>query len=207
MMPEDLFINGIASDKATQELQKSTNLQLSRNEKTGKVTASGEAKTIGDKKLLEVINSKSVHVEINATNKATTSDEGRLFVGGAFLGNTVKNTESGNEVFTKQDVNPNVLSAMSKANNSPGQDMLHEVTEAYEGGKVSQVSGKSLRNSFYDNKDYSIAHNRATPQSGVVFQNPNYSKNEVTYSTTKGVFPFNVGVPINAIPILTIKIR
>jgi hypothetical protein len=51
-----VFITGddeSANEDATKQLQSSTNLKLSRNKKTGQITATGKAKNADDKKLLE----------------------------------------------------------------------------------------------------------------------------------------------------------
>jgi hypothetical protein len=195
-MLEELHINSDderLAKAATNELQKSTNLKLSRDETTGKITATGEATTIADKELLEVINSTSIDVQVTATSSAQTSEE-NLFVGGAFMGNTVTETESGNTVVANQEVNPQVLGRMSKLNNAPGQDMLHEVTEAYEGAKISQQSGVSAGPATAaDQKNsgsvYMRSHNAAVPQSGSMVQNVNAEKTAVTYSTTPYLKP------------------
>src|SRR5258708_11661274 len=48
-------INGDKADDATKQLQASTSLKLSRDEKTGQLSATGEAKTDADKKLQAAI--------------------------------------------------------------------------------------------------------------------------------------------------------
>src|SRR4029078_1720316 len=55
MGPTDVIINGSEADKAFKQLQKSTSLKLTRDNATGKVTATGEAKTDDDKKLKNAI--------------------------------------------------------------------------------------------------------------------------------------------------------
>jgi len=46
-----------------------------------------------------------------------------------------------NFVSTQQEVNPTVLGSISDAHEKPGADILHEVTESYQGGLISQKSG------------------------------------------------------------------
>ncbi|MCA6069503.1 hypothetical protein JI747_020290 [Chryseobacterium sp. RG1] len=67
-------------------------------------------------------------------------------------------------------VNPAVLSALSTAYGKPGGDMLHEVTEAYQGALISQASGISSPRSSQAGSVYPQAHATATPQSGPVNQ-------------------------------------
>jgi Alpha-glucuronidase len=100
------------------------------------------------------------------------------------MGNTVTKTETGTTVVANQEVNPNVLGRMSSINNSPGQDMFHEVTEAYEGAKISQSSGVSSPKAGISGSVYSKAHNAAVPQSGIVVESVNAEKTEVTYLTS-----------------------
>lgn len=65
-------------------------------------------------------------------------------------------------------MNPEVLGAMSNAYGKPGQDMMHEVTEAYQGALISQRSGVSSPISNQPGSVYPDAHNIAIPQSGIV---------------------------------------
>jgi len=209
-MLEELDITGENPDKAVQELQKTTTMTLSRDKETGKVTATGEAKTENDKQLSEIITSTSIKVEVNTTNGAVTS-EGSPFVGGAFMGNTVTKTESGNTVVAKQEVNPKVLSRMSSLNLAPGQDMLHEVTEAYGGAKISQASGVSSPSAAPGNVGsvYGQAHNGAVPQSGTIIERVNKEGTQVTYSTSPYlrsiVVPYLAPVDEGYKPILVIQ--
>ena len=168
-MLEEVYINGPESDAATKELQKSTSMTLTRDDKSGKISATGEAKTDADKKLSEAINSTSIKVEVTATDKTSTS-AGKLFVGGAFMGNTVTKTENGTTVVAKQEVNPSVLGAISDGNGKPGADMRHEVTEAYQGALISQSTGISSPGSNQAGSVWSQAHAVATPQSGNIYQ-------------------------------------
>lgn len=198
-MLEEVYINGEKPDEATAQLQKSTSLKLTRDNKTGKLSATGEAKTRNDKQLLAAINDKSIKVEVNTTSGITTS-EGGLLVGGAFMGNTVTSDGNKNSVVAKQEVNPDVLGRMSEQNNSPGQDILHEVTEAYEGGKISQESGISAPNSSVDDRVYKLAHNRAVPQSGGVYgqyydSNGNQIYDFPPIGATKAIYSTSVFLP------------
>ena len=87
MEVNDVHINGDRAKEATAQLQKSTSLTITRDEKTGKLSATGEAKTAADKKLQEAINDKKVDVKINATSKSFDKD-GAIIIGGRFGGST-----------------------------------------------------------------------------------------------------------------------
>lgn len=125
---------------------------------------------------MNAITDKSVHVRINSTSKNET-EGGYPFFGGAFLGNELKPIKIGKDdivgykAITKQDVNPYDLRAMSKYYGKHGQDMLHEITESYEGGLLSLKLCKSINNSLKDKSTYEYVHNKAIPQSGDFKQN------------------------------------
>lgn len=57
---------------------------------------------------------------------------------------------------------------MSNAYGKPGQDMMHEMTEAYWGGVISQKRMSSSALSGLPGSVYNAAHNRAVYQSGVI---------------------------------------
>ncbi len=62
------------------------------------------------------------------------------------------------------------MSKVSTAHGKPGADMLHEVTEAYQGGLISQKNGVSSPASNQPGSVYQKAHNKATHQSGQIFE-------------------------------------
>ena len=76
------------------------------------------------------------------------------------------NAES-NTVVTSQRVCPFVLGRMSEAIGKPGQDIMHEVTESYEGGKMALENKKGDSTPGKNNRYYEEAHKRATPQTPV----------------------------------------
>ncbi len=157
-------INGDNADKATEELNKSTSLNVTRDAETGKLSATGEAKTESDKMLLAAINDENITVNVDAQSDNFNSD-GSLRIGGSFMGNTVN---SDGTVTANQEINPDVLGKMSDANSKPGADVLHEVTEAYQGAKISKDAGVSSPKAGVAGSVYSSAHSSATPQSGTV---------------------------------------
>lgn len=71
-------------------------------------------------------------------------------------------------------MNPISLGIVSKENNAPGVDMLHEVTEAYQGAKIAFGTGHSVApanegNVRNPNSVYSKAHAAEVKQSGTNF--------------------------------------
>lgn len=178
MMPE-LFIKGEASKKAFNQLQQATNLSLTMDSETGQVTATGKAKTDDDKQLLSAINSTDITINITAksTNEISPGVEAPL--GGSFLGNKidvesttiVEGTKpynpvevSSKKVTTEQFVNPNFFAPIDSYYETPGRSMLHEVTESFEGEKISLQKGVSKPPAGSSGTVYEKAHNAATTQ-------------------------------------------
>src|SRR5690606_18696704 len=69
MSADDVIIKGKLADKAVDQLNASTSLEITRDQKTGKLSATGEAKTESDQLLLEAINDEKITVKIRATNR------------------------------------------------------------------------------------------------------------------------------------------
>ncbi|WET50043.1 RHS repeat-associated core domain-containing protein [Chryseobacterium indologenes] len=82
-----------------------------------------------------------------------------------FMGNTVLSTGNVDAV---QEINPEVLGKLSDANGKPGEGVLHEVTEGYEGALISKSSGVSSPDSTNPTSVYPQAHALAHPQPGVI---------------------------------------
>ena len=179
----DVFITGPKAEKATKQLNESTSLEISRDSK-GQVHAKGEAVTKDDKLLLESINNPDIKVNVHVGG---SNYDNKTFQGGGFFGSTVTEreksvsyesnlpwlsntlTESYNYVETKQFVNPYELAILDFIHGSEGQAMLHEVTESYIAGKISQVkgaAGPAIKGGSTYKSHYIPAHNDATPQPG-----------------------------------------
>jgi RHS repeat-associated protein len=181
-MLEELYLKGEEAQEAFRQLQQSTSLDLSMAD-DGKVSASGEAQTKSDKQLLAAINDKDIDVNVTATNSLTVST-GQYTTGGSFMGNTVTQT-TGTEVINEipeevpitkvsanQEVNPDMLNSYDHTTGSQtGTFILHEVTESYEGAKISQATGVSALPAAKGNATYSSiyqpAHIAASNQPGI----------------------------------------
>ncbi len=130
------------------------------NDKNGKpMKLKGDAK-----RLAAVIDHTSINVNVTTRESSKTST-GNLFIGGAFMGNTVTN----GSVAASQEVNPSVFGRAEAVTGKPGQLMMHEVTEAFEGAKISQKAGVGVGPATQADADnlesvYSRAHNSATSQ-------------------------------------------
>jgi hypothetical protein len=170
----DFYIFGNSNelnDEALRQLQvrMKDRITLIRNSETGQITytLNEGQKLKGDaKRMASIIDNNSITVNLHTTDGNATSTNA-FMVGGAFMGNTV---DTNGNVVANQEVNPQVLGTMSNAHGQPGMDMMHEVTEAYEGALISQQAGVPSLPSNQAGSVYSQAHNKATPQSGVVTQ-------------------------------------
>ena len=154
----DVNIIGDKADEATKQLQQSTSLKLSRDKETGKLSATGEAKTPADEKLLQAITDKNTVVNVNATSSNYTED-GKWFVGGAFGGSTVSNGIT----TATQTVNPKHTKEIDEFYGAAkGSSVMHEVLEAFIGAKESPGSGAPIWGaSSQENTNYQNAHDKA----------------------------------------------
>ena len=183
-MLEELYLKGEEAQEAFRQLQQSTSLDLSMAD-DGKVSANGEAQSKSDKQLLAAINDKDIDVTVTATNSLTVSTGPNDYTtGGSFMGNKVTQT-SGTEIINEvpeevpitkvlanQEVNPDMLNSYDHATGSQaGTFILHEVTESYEGAKISQATGVSALPAAKGNATYSSiyqpAHISASNQPGI----------------------------------------
>jgi RHS repeat-associated protein len=214
--PNDVILKGTDTDRKItfEQLQASVEgaLQLTMDE-NGKVSylpdfLGTSVANENSTQLQTAIDDKSITVNVEARS-TSKSETGQLFFGGGFFGNTVTKKGPINEVSTQQLVHPG---AMKKAENiigKPGQLILHEVTESYQGALIAQGTGQSTPPATQVDADnptsvYSQAHAAATPQGA-----------NLSYSVTPGFVSIFVGGVINTsvgpgtiapIPFLRIKI-
>ena len=125
------------------------------------------------KQLMSIIDDRKIQVNILAIdnykrNKIT-------IIGGAFMGTTIRD----DIVSTCNIVNPSVLEKIDYFT-TLGTTLMHEITESYFAGRLSQVTNCCAYPAFSNNTDivpdylssiiskfcsvYNIAHNAATPQ-------------------------------------------
>ena len=198
MAPLDVVLGGAENQKAFAELQKSVQGQLNLSmDAGGKVSyAAVQGATIGAdaKQLTAAIDDHSITVNVDATNNKTTSG-GNLFIGGAFGGNTVTSASTPGGTATvsaKQEINSTVLGASDAPYGKAGGNTLHEVTEAYQGAKLSQISGVSSGSANTLGSVYPAAHAAATPQAGPINETLYNSAGKVMTMTPQGSYPAGV---------------
>jgi hypothetical protein len=171
MAPDDIIIKGALAQKALAELQKSVGngitLALDNSGKVSYTSNSQGTLTNNATEVSKIINDHSITVNVTASESVTTST-GYQMIGGSFMGNTVTTSPTGNTVEANQEINPRVLGVFADANNKPGEGVLHEVTEGYQGALLSQKSGVSSPVDGQPNSVYTDAHKNATPQPGPI---------------------------------------
>ncbi len=136
---KEVDINGDKADEATKQLQSKSSLKITRDESTGKLSATGKAKTDADKKLLAAINDTKIKVKVNATSSNFTTNNTPI-LGGTYGGSNINTSEVNNEgnVVTSQTVNPDQTAKMdSFYGEKSGTTMTHEIIESFLGGQNS----------------------------------------------------------------------
>ena len=159
--PDNVIIKGPKAEEATEELNASTNLNITRNAETGKLSATGEAGNAAESQLLEAINSETNHVVLTTTHKAIAEvDGGKSFLlPGAFQGSkkdfSFVKDENGMGQFVTSSVTGEQTINMKAAGiiagiigEEVGQTVMHEINEAFIGTQInpggSHASGYTL---------------------------------------------------------------
>ncbi|UOU97976.1 RHS repeat-associated core domain-containing protein [Chryseobacterium daecheongense] len=204
--PTDVIITGGAADAALKELQKAVNSELTLSkDSSGKISYTQndpKAKLSSDaQQLVDAINDHSVKVNMKAENTKKT-EANHTYIGGTFSGNTTRYllNRDGSSISavteTKQEINPSVLGAMSDYFGKPGADVLHELTESYQGALISRILGidAGIATQAENDNPFSIyngAHNSATPQTDgydVRYFDKEGKPSDVLYKDGRGEF-------------------
>ncbi len=213
MGPTDVILKGADAQKAFSELQKSVagqlNLSMDASGKINYSVVSGASPNGDANQLMTAIDDHSVVANINASSSVKNS-AGEEIIGGSFMGNTVYQTADDMKIgepaltVANQEVNPYELGAQSAYNNKPGQDMLHEVTEAYEGAKISQTNGVSSGGSRQVGSVYYEAHEKAAKQTDLYEDSRDASGRSVPGQVRGGTVYYFVSDPKGIKPDLII---
>jgi RHS repeat-associated protein len=157
--PDGMFtveINGDKAKEATAALQKSTSLAITRDEKTGQLSATGEAKTKSDKQLLNAINDKDKVVKLDATSSNEVTVNGQVY--NLPIGGYGGSHKEGDKIVGEQTVNPEQAQKIED-NDGPKAStiVLHEVLESYKAMNIG--SGVHTRDTPDGESIYTQAHN------------------------------------------------
>jgi RHS repeat-associated protein len=162
MGPDDVILKGIEAQKAFEQLQASVQgqMKLLMNE-AGKVTYTADGELGKDaQKLADAIDDHSAVVKVNASSSTTTPD-GNPIIGGAWLGTKItgETTADGTAVVEgNQQVNTDQAAKIDAHYGAPGSTILHEVTESYEGAKLTQITGQEYQGSQANPAEYNTVH-------------------------------------------------
>jgi len=169
LSPFDVVITGDLADEAVDQLNASSNLEITRNAETGKLSATGKAKSKADKTLLKAINDENITVNLNATSSNTTtnaSGETKDLIIGKFGGNVVN--EDGT-VTAAADVNPNQTAIAGEFYETEGGVYVtHEILESYNAAVKSPGTGQpgfdGIQNKTPNGRAFLKAHKKALKQ-------------------------------------------
>ena len=186
----DIIISGALNQEALKQLQNaagnSIKLTMANDGSICYTKTTSDALGFRAQSVVDIIDNNSVVVNLQTTSSDHTST-GNLFIGGAFMGNSVHTAQNGETiVFANQEVNPNVLGTADNHFGTPGKMILHEATEAYQGAIISQQSGVSSPNAAQAGSVYPQAHNAAISQNPV-YQTMYDANGKVTTNVNQAV--------------------
>lgn len=188
MAPSDVVLGGLQKEKTLEQINsglKGITVAMDDKGKLSYTRTEGQELNESATRLTGAIDDHSVEVTINTTMKAENS-KGGVLIGGAFMGNEV--AADGTVKATNEYDTP-TGGRVDAAYNKPGGTVLHEITEAYEGAKMSQKSGQSSGPDGTSGSVYKAAHKAALKQPGSITE---------TYYDNKGnVLP--AGTPLNQV--------
>ncbi|MDY0216953.1 MAG: RHS repeat-associated core domain-containing protein [Bacteroidales bacterium] len=162
----EIWITGDGAGEAFNQLSNQVNnITLSMNS-DGKIEYKGKAKTKQERLLVKAMEDKKIKVNIKTICNEKIDDNHTISEGGgSFFGNTV-NKENGQakSVEATQYVNPEITAYWDTKSGDrvTGGLMLHEVAEAYYGGKIALKNGKSSPPAGYEGTSFNQAHKAAS---------------------------------------------
>ena len=89
-------------------------------------------------------------------------------------------------ISANQEIVPSVLQISDNHTNTPGKMIMHEITEAFEGAKISLRKKQSSPSSDVRGSVYRKAHNKATPQTRIyqiLYDNNGYETKNISNAT------------------------
>ncbi len=159
----EVYVTGTASDDYVAQLS-TRRLIISRDE-TGRLSYAGKAKSRAEKQMVAAIDDKKIRVNICAENTNNIDGVPNCGLnGGAFLGcDYGYNSKEKKYVYTFQQVNLSELKKMGDDTGvGAGMFARHELTESYEGGKLSLDKKISSPMAGIQGSFYSEAHKKAS---------------------------------------------
>ncbi len=176
---EKVFVTGEDAEGATEEINASTSLDITRGE-NGELHASGDAATAKDQKLLDAINDDKTVVNLDATKeKNYYSKDGTgpwPMVPGGYEGST--DIQAAGVVVAVQYVNMEAINAVASIiGETPGETLIHEINEAYIGATndpggnyTSSYTSSHNAASSLDRVQVQLEFNKVTSGPSIIFQ-------------------------------------
>jgi hypothetical protein len=201
-MAPKVVITGDAADKATEQLNSSTSLKITKAD-DGTLKADGKAETKADKALLTAINDENVTVNVNATSSNTNviNGEEKDLIIGSFGGNTVNDDGT---VTAETTVNPNQTEIAGEFYGvEAGTYVAHEISESFNAAVdfpgTQAVTFQDVINKTPNAKAYTKSHNKAIKIDGRYVEPMVIGDNSSGIGTYKlekmKSFPGNVQLP------------
>lgn len=159
-MLEEVYIRGSEADETTEELNKTTNLELTRD-KSGKLSYSGKATSDYDKELAKAIDDTENIVLLETGKKSNTvTVNGQTItspvVGGKFKGSRMSN--DGKKVIATQLVNLESCKKLEGAGlGKAGSTVAHEVLEGYYGAQQNPGASETNRTAYLEAHEKSLS--------------------------------------------------
>jgi RHS repeat-associated protein len=152
---KDVYIFGADAQKTVDALGRNTSMNVSFDEKTGRLSVSGEAKSAADLVLVAAVTDNAVNVNLYVTSEnAFTSLDGssQPITVGSFDGSE----KQGDKIETRQLFNLGQSENLEKGGLSTvGQDASHEILESY-------IGAKDNPGEKYSKKSFENAHQKAS---------------------------------------------
>ncbi|OYQ49648.1 RHS repeat-associated core domain-containing protein [Flavobacterium aurantiibacter] len=143
---DDVIVQGKLAQKYVDQLDASSSLEITRDKKTGKLSATGEAKTEADRELLNAISDTKITVKINVTSKNKVN--GKFLFGDSFDGSEKKRN---GKVIAQQTFNPNHTEIIEEfAGMDKGSIAMHAALEAYYGAKQNPGAKANDREAYLE---------------------------------------------------------
>ena len=140
----EVFITGPDADKATAALNKKSNLNITRDAETGKLSATGTAETDADKKLLEAITNKKTSVTLNTVKRTNTFESQDGSLSPMMIGeNDGSTTENVGEVTIPSGYDENGLAVMK--NVKMEKTMSHQYINMIRSAKAERAGVSDQR--------------------------------------------------------------
>jgi RHS repeat-associated protein len=136
-MAPHVYVDGPDAGVVVSSLNESSKLNITRDEETGRLSASGKASTRAERKLLQAINDTKIDVYLKTTNNVTVNTDKNgvtILSPASYEGSDVV----GEKTIATQYINMAVAERVAGVlGENVGNTVTHEINEAYIGGRIN----------------------------------------------------------------------